>query len=107
MLETHLLASGATKFLPQRRRIILIHCLGTEGQRILNTLPADAATTPTASGTPTTPNVYDVALAALRQHLASSSNVVVDCYWFHCRYQSTGVSVADFVVAMRELASVC
>ncbi|KAL1420070.1 hypothetical protein MTO96_024655 [Rhipicephalus appendiculatus] len=83
MFETYLLASGATEFSPERRRAILIHCLGTEGQRIFNTLPATAATTPTASadkpdatGTPTAPNVYDVAVAALRQHFASTSNVL-------------------------------
>ncbi|KAL1487346.1 hypothetical protein MTO96_046576 [Rhipicephalus appendiculatus] len=127
MFETYLLASGATEFSPERRRAILIHCLGPEGQRIFNTLPAtaattataftekfDAATTPTASadkpdatGTPTAPNVYDVAVAALRQHFASTSNVVVERHRFHLRYQSTGESVADFVAALRELASVC
>ncbi|KAL1468368.1 hypothetical protein MTO96_041523 [Rhipicephalus appendiculatus] len=127
MFETYLLASGATEFSLERRRAILIHCLGTEGQRIFNTLPAtaattvttsaekfDAATTPTASadkpdatGTPTAPNVYDVAVAALRQHFASTSNVVVERHRFHRRYQSTNESVAYFVAALRELASVC
>ncbi|KAL1468980.1 hypothetical protein MTO96_025129 [Rhipicephalus appendiculatus] len=45
MFETYQLASGATEFSPERRRAILIHCPGTEGQRIFNTLPATAATT--------------------------------------------------------------
>lgn len=49
MFETCLLASGATELSPERHRAIVIHCLGTEGQRIFNTLPADAATTPTAA----------------------------------------------------------
>ncbi|KAL1448373.1 hypothetical protein MTO96_044082 [Rhipicephalus appendiculatus] len=96
MFHTYLLASGATEFSPERRRAILIHCLGTEGQRIFNTLPATAATTATASaekfdaattppasadkpeatGTQTAPNIYHVAVAALRQHFASTSNVI-------------------------------
>ncbi|KAH7942600.1 hypothetical protein HPB51_028722 [Rhipicephalus microplus] len=69
-------------------------------------LPADAATTPTASGTqtgtPTAPDVYDVAVAALRQHFASSSNVVVERHRFHRQYLSAGESVANFVTALRQ-----
>ncbi|KAL1416262.1 hypothetical protein MTO96_006380 [Rhipicephalus appendiculatus] len=49
MFETYLLTSGAAELSPERRRAILIHCLGTEGRRIFNTLPATAATTATAS----------------------------------------------------------
>ncbi|KAL1427933.1 hypothetical protein MTO96_003091 [Rhipicephalus appendiculatus] len=73
----------------------------------------DATTTPTASadkpdatGTQTASNVYDGAIAALRQHFVSISNVVVERHRFHRHCQSTGESVADFVAALRELALV-
>ncbi|KAL1445240.1 hypothetical protein MTO96_045132 [Rhipicephalus appendiculatus] len=127
MFETYLLASGATEFSPERRRAILIQCLGTEGQRIFNTLPAtaarmatasaekfDAATTPAtsadkpdATGAPTAPNVYDVAVAALRQHFASTSNVVVERHRFHRRYQSAKVPQRASFILVSAPVSCC
>lgn len=35
----YLLASGAAELPPQRRKAILLHCLGAEGQRVYRTLP--------------------------------------------------------------------
>ncbi|KAL1475268.1 hypothetical protein MTO96_037414 [Rhipicephalus appendiculatus] len=44
LLENFLLASGAADLPAPRRRALLLHCLGPEGQRIFDALP----TTPTA-----------------------------------------------------------
>ncbi|KAH6919754.1 hypothetical protein HPB50_029259 [Hyalomma asiaticum] len=40
MFNVYLVESGAAKFAPERRKAILLHCLGAEGQRIYETLPA-------------------------------------------------------------------
>lgn len=37
--DNYLLAIGGDKFLDEWKRALLIHCLGTEGQRLYNTLP--------------------------------------------------------------------
>ncbi|KAH6925224.1 hypothetical protein HPB50_002009 [Hyalomma asiaticum] len=53
----------------------------------------------------TQPNEYDVAIAAMKHHFSLVSNVVVERHWFHHRYQQPGESVANSVVALRDLAS--
>ncbi|KAL1474865.1 hypothetical protein MTO96_037704 [Rhipicephalus appendiculatus] len=39
MFNVYLVASGVAEFTPERRKAILSHCLGPEGQRIYQTLP--------------------------------------------------------------------
>ncbi|KAL1444471.1 hypothetical protein MTO96_029828 [Rhipicephalus appendiculatus] len=43
MFKVYLLASGASEFSPERRKAILLHSLGPEGQRIFNTLSVSQA----------------------------------------------------------------
>ncbi|KAH7940112.1 hypothetical protein HPB52_021861 [Rhipicephalus sanguineus] len=50
LFENFLLASGAADLPAPRRRALLLHCLGPEGQRIFDALPP----TPTAPQLPTT-----------------------------------------------------
>ncbi|KAH6945931.1 hypothetical protein HPB50_010751 [Hyalomma asiaticum] len=38
MFENFLLASGASDFKPERRKALLIHSLGVEGQRVFSTI---------------------------------------------------------------------
>lgn len=45
LFETFILVSGATELSAQRRRALLLHCLGTEGQRIFDALPQSALQT--------------------------------------------------------------
>ncbi|KAH8027998.1 hypothetical protein HPB51_012287 [Rhipicephalus microplus] len=40
MFNLYLVASVASEFVPGRCKAILLHCLGAEGQRICQTLPA-------------------------------------------------------------------
>ncbi|KAH6948751.1 hypothetical protein HPB50_026109 [Hyalomma asiaticum] len=51
LFENFLLASGATDLPAPRRRALLLHCLGPEGQRIFDALPPP----PTAPQLPTLP----------------------------------------------------
>ncbi|KAH7949435.1 hypothetical protein HPB49_009755 [Dermacentor silvarum] len=63
MFKVYLLASGAFEFSPERRRALLLHSLGPEGQRIFNTLSVSQAAEKTEEekGTAATPDVYDSA----------------------------------------------
>ncbi|XP_077551303.1 uncharacterized protein LOC144164995 [Haemaphysalis longicornis] len=106
----YLLASGAAEFPPERRKAILLHCLGAEGQRIYRTLPAgSSAAEPAVQEKPPAPatDEYESALIALRQQFSTSCNVVVERHRFHRRSQHAGESVHDFVAALRELVSHC
>ncbi|KAM7300644.1 uncharacterized protein ISCGN_016252 [Ixodes scapularis] len=106
----YLLASGAAECPPERRKAILLHCLGAEGQRVFRTLPAgSSAAAPAVQDKPTaaTTDVYASALAALRKQFSTSCNVVVERHRFHRRNQHAGESVHDFVAALRQLVSHC
>ncbi|XP_072143589.1 uncharacterized protein, partial [Dermacentor andersoni] len=117
MFNVYLLASGAAAFKPEQRKAILLHCLGTEGQHIYQTL--HAGTSAAAPAAPSAaaraddksvvapPDEYDSALAALRHQFSTSRNVIIERHRFHRRSQHTGESVHDFVAALRELASHC
>ncbi|KAH7971956.1 hypothetical protein HPB52_004387 [Rhipicephalus sanguineus] len=99
--NVYLVASGAAEFTPARRKAILLHCLGPEGQRIYQTLPAGstAATQPVPSAAAlvvkdgdksaaATSDEYETALVALRHHFSTSCNVVVERHRFHRRQHS-------------------
>ncbi|KAH6924462.1 hypothetical protein HPB50_018089 [Hyalomma asiaticum] len=49
--ENFLLASGATDLPAPRRRALLLHCLGPEGQRICDALPPPTAPQLQTTGT--------------------------------------------------------
>nr|XP_037288019.1 uncharacterized protein LOC119180969 [Rhipicephalus microplus] len=115
-LTVYLLASGAAEFPPARRKAILLHCLGAEGQRVYRTLPAGSnAAAPASAAAPevqekppaAATDEYEAALSALQQQFSTSCNVVVERHRFHRRSQHAGESVQDFVAALRELVSHC
>ncbi|XP_064462347.1 uncharacterized protein K02A2.6-like [Ornithodoros turicata] len=95
---------------PRATKAVLLHSLGTEGQRIFYTLPAaDVPTTQTiegASSTGTT-NVYVQALATLEKRYAESFNVIVERRKFRQRAQLPDETVEDYVTALRGLAITC
>lgn len=117
MFETFLLASGASDFPPERRKALLLHSLGIEGQHIFFALPSDVSepAPPAAAATasdeakksPTAPSSYDQAVAALTQHFASASNVVVERHRFRRRTHQPGELIQEYVAALRELAASC
>ncbi|XP_030840818.1 uncharacterized protein K02A2.6-like [Strongylocentrotus purpuratus] len=95
--KTYLTASGLdTAEIPDlRRRAILIHCLGAEGQRIFGQL--EVSTTGT----------YDKAVDELEKYFGPKTSVMIERYRFRQRVQGHGEPVKQYVAAITELASKC
>ena len=64
MFQTYLIASGAIDYPAVRKRALLLHCLGTEGQTIFNTLPQDDAGDN---------NEYDAVIQVLNTHFSTQA----------------------------------
>ncbi|XP_077485377.1 uncharacterized protein LOC144095559 [Amblyomma americanum] len=113
IFENYLLASGASDCTPDRRKALLLHSLGVEGQRIFYTLPLpsmDNKRSEDSKGTGNTrPEVssYDIAVAALHAHFSATSNVVAERHRFSRRVQQAGESVNEYITALRELSATC
>ncbi|KAL1476088.1 hypothetical protein MTO96_036778 [Rhipicephalus appendiculatus] len=98
IFENFLLASGASDCTPDRRKALVLHSLGVEGQRIFYTLPLPSSDNvkpgektaideiPAASkdiaDTRTEASSYDIAVAALHAHFTTASNVVAERHRF-------------------------
>ena len=98
MFETYTIASGANTYPAARKRALLLHCLGTEGQRIFHTLPQDGIKID---------DEYDVAVQVFNRHFQPKLNVVAERYKFRRRSQLPGESVDDYIRELRALASSC
>lgn len=77
-----------------RRRAVLLHCLGTEGQRIFYSLPNIGTT-------------YKDAEAALKAYFVPITNIVAERHAFHKRCQAPHETVIQYVAALRELVVTC
>lgn len=77
-----------------RKRALLLHCLGSEGQRIFYALP-------------NTGDNLDAAIAALNEHFMPSVNVVVERHTFRKRAQRPQESIVQYIASLRELAATC
>lgn len=77
-----------------RKRAVLLHALGTEGQRLFYTLPNAGDT-------------YDTAIAALKEHFVPKVNVIAERHKFRQRAQRTDETVNQFLASLRELAATC
>nr|XP_055067975.1 uncharacterized protein K02A2.6-like [Misgurnus anguillicaudatus] len=73
---------------------LLLHCLGTEGQRLFYTLPD-------------TGDTLDSAMAALQTYFNPKINVVAERHSFRKRAQAPSESVLQYVAALRDLVSKC
>uniref|UniRef100_A0AAY4BRS2 Retrotransposon gag domain-containing protein n=1 Tax=Denticeps clupeoides TaxID=299321 RepID=A0AAY4BRS2_9TELE len=91
--STYLTAVGLADSPDQRLRALLLHNLGTEGQRIFRTLGAD---TTYADG--------DAKLAA---HFAAPQSVILRRVVFRQRRQQPGKSVHHYMTDLQVLASFC
>ncbi|KAJ8046478.1 hypothetical protein HOLleu_05158 [Holothuria leucospilota] len=90
--------AAAFDFPAERKRAILLHCLGAEGQRIFHTLPV-------VSSTET--DTYEQAVRTLETHFKPTVNVVAERYRFRQRAQLPGEPVDSYISSLRELASTC
>lgn len=77
-----------------RKHALLIHCLGTEGQRLFYTLTvAD--------------DEYDTALKAIEDFFIPQVNIVAERYRFRHRSQCSGETTDQFAAALKELVTTC
>ena len=93
--ETYLMASGVdwANVTAARRRAILVHCLGIEGQRISASL--------------TETDICATAVTALRNHFGPKRSVVMERYTFRQREQRPGGSVREYITALHEVVANC
>ena len=77
-----------------RRRAILLHCLGTEVQRVFSSLDESSGS-------------YEESIAAHERQFGPKHSVLLSRYKFRQRSQQAGQSVMQFVAALRELATFC
>ncbi|KAK0132478.1 hypothetical protein N1851_032656 [Merluccius polli] len=92
--DNYLLAIRGDAFPVARKRALLIHCLGSEGQRIYSTLPLET-------------DDYDGSVKALENYFEPKLNVVAERYRFRQRAQAVGESTDHYVAALRELVKKC
>lgn len=94
LFDNYLLAIVGDEFFTERKRALLINCLGTEGQRIYNTLALTA-------------DSYDGCLLALKTFFCPKANVVAERYRFMLLAQAVGESMNHYLVPLRELVKTC
>lgn len=96
MFDNYLLVINATgnAWPDARKRAVLLHCLGAEGQRIFHSLP-------------NTGDTFDSAATALEEHFTPKANVVVERHVFRKRAQGLHETVNQYLAALRELAATC
>ena len=92
--QTYLVACGLDDkpVTDARRRVILLHYLGTEGQRVFSSLNAGS-------------DSYEESTAALHRHFGPKHSVIMSQYKFRQRNQQADESVIQFVAASRGLAT--
>ena len=91
---TFLEAAGLDAASDARKRALLIHCLGQEGQRIFHALPNNGST-------------YDTATTASATHFKPRESILPHRLNFRRRSQLPGETVVVFVQSLRELAAKC
>ncbi|KAM7282205.1 hypothetical protein ISCGN_002355 [Ixodes scapularis] len=111
MFERFILATGAHEFSAERRQAKLLNCLGVEGQRIFDSLPAPVGPTPATSSAgdgqqarQASRDVYVETLRVLKAEFSEPVNETLQQLRFHMRKQQGGESLCDFLSALRALA---
>lgn len=96
MFENYLLVINATgnTWPEARKRALLLHCLGSEGQRIFHTLPESGDDLATA-------------ITALGKHFNPAINVVAERHAFRKRIQGAQETILQYIAALRTLAATC
>uniref|UniRef100_A0A8C6V5S1 Gypsy retrotransposon integrase-like protein 1 n=1 Tax=Neogobius melanostomus TaxID=47308 RepID=A0A8C6V5S1_9GOBI len=96
MFNNYLLVINATgnSWPEGRKRATLLHCLGTEGQRLFYSLPETGDTIASA-------------VTALEKYFTPKVNVVVERHLFRKRKQAPHETIVQYVAALRDLASRC
>lgn len=91
--ETFIVAAGLSEASDGRKKALLTHSLGSEGQRIFRNLgPAPA---------------YADCVALLTRHFSAPQNVMLRRIVFRQQRQQAGESVHHYVADLKGLASLC
>ncbi len=93
--ETFILAVGLTDVSAARKKTLLLHCLGAEGQRVLGALESS------------TTSDYDTAVELLNAHFAAPQRALLRRFLFRQRHQLPGESVQRYVANLRGFVSTC
>lgn len=93
--ETFLLAVGLTDVPAARKKALLLHCLGAEGQRVLGALETG------------TVSDYKKAVELLTAHFAAPQSALLRRFLFRQRHQLSGETAQQYVANLRALASTC
>ncbi|XP_026202834.1 uncharacterized protein LOC113153427 [Anabas testudineus] len=96
MFENYMLVIDATgdSWPDARKRAVLLHALGTEGQRLFYALP-------------NTGDTYASAVEGLKQHFVPKVNVIAERHKFRQRAQRPDETVQDYLAVLRQLAATC
>ncbi len=93
--ETFILAVGLTDMSAARKKALLLHCLGAEGQRVLGALESG------------TTSDYNTAVELLNAHFAAPQNALLRRFLFRHRHQLPGESVQQYVANLRGFVRTC
>ena len=94
MFQNYMLVVDGGNFSEEKRRALLLICLGTEGNRIFASLPNTGTT-------------MEDALRALEEQFQSRINTVAERYRFRCRAQRPGEPIETYTAELRDLVSRC
>ncbi|XP_062513453.1 uncharacterized protein LOC134189228 [Corticium candelabrum] len=113
LFQTYLLAAGIDALSGIRKKALLEHCLGTEGQRILATLPTAVSEQQLVEAGGQQPQedaeelLYRNVVNALDAHFGSHVTVVTERHRFRPRSQAQSETIRQFIAALRQLATRC
>ena len=105
-LQTYLLAAGIDALSGIRKKALLEHCLGTEGQRILATLPTVAPAQQLVKAGGQQPQedaeelLYRNVVDDLDAHFGSHVTVITERHRFRQRSQAQGGTIRQFVATL-------
>ncbi len=96
MFQNYLLVvcSSGDAWPVERKRALLLHCLGTEGQKLFYTLPNQG-------------DSMEDAIATFKAHFSLRRNIVAEHHAFRKRVQATGETIIQYVAALWDLAATC
>ncbi|KAJ1173146.1 hypothetical protein NDU88_004987 [Pleurodeles waltl] len=85
----------------ERKQALLLHCLGGEGQEVLENLP------PLSQADQRGLNEYEICARQLNLHYLPKISTIMERYHFGLREQGKEESVEEYITALRKLASSC
>ncbi|KAJ1094290.1 hypothetical protein NDU88_007368 [Pleurodeles waltl] len=85
----------------ERKQALLLHCLGGEGQEVLENLP------PLSQADQRGLNEYEICARQLDLHYLPKISTIMERYHFGLREHGEEESVEEYITALRKLASSC